>query len=1043
MDLIDNQLNLVKKFVNNNSSSIYYIAASSAMCFGIQELLSDYAVIDLSGDYTPFKPFLNVIADCNPSDKLLDKHVFSIQKETFKSFFENKVVNERHDIPVENETIYEKNRYTQTILSLIKELHKKNILILNAQNIFSDTIEILLALEKVHLKGKFVFCFNSEREESSTYTALDFLEDCHNKKNFLFLQDSIEILHTRYNNSKTALSKPARKGKELYNQVYQDLKNNRIFMAFDQLKYCVNRISKTLFKLSFNEEQKRTIYYELGMGYFTLEQKDEAIMNLSRVLDEKHSDELETAAMYYISKAFYLKKSSDMAKKYSSQMYEKIKDNIDSPYYALGKMMDFQFSKRSDLQETTEKYLTALDQLEKHNYINNYISTGLSIPWDLINHKASLPMINANIEKCYKLAKKIDNQHLVSKACHWKGIMLSHYGKDDEAMKWYNECNAIRTKIGEITPIINIRNGLSYESVNRAEYEEAYNIINDVIKNLYNMSDYSTVIDTLKNTGYALFYARNFDSAYKLFTKIQHYLTMFDMASQTNNSFLPSLTDMLVYKTIIDMDKGDYIHGQTYFSLIYSNVDDITSEDKPLVQFIQAVLYAEQNDFEKAEIAMEMCIENFMEIRSNQSHKIIFCCYEYAHLLKKLGKTKESELYLQKGFNIAKEKNYSYYTKGKNKINLKDYLDGIKTFAPLNIDLAFLDEKAEKELLLTQMHKRIHDYQFLNKIKSSNLKTANFHKYIENALLEIFEYTLADAVAICENNDRKFTTIYKITRDNGYETSENLWKELFKNSKKAENGEFIYNLERKLFFGNISQLNFKMGIIVVPGKRSDLTSEIISTLNLALSTLQSQIIIYKQEENLLFLSSTDQLSLLKNRHALQEHLIIESERIKRHKQRKRQFLNLTIAFIDMDHFKYYNDHFGHSTGDELIKDFAELLRKNCRQVDFIARFGGDEFVVIMDDTSFEEAINLYKRLTDSLKKEKFFIPDIKEYLERPDLEIPKEKYLGFSMGIATNADIEEASDLNMVMSNADKALYYAKEHNRGSYSIWSDIKEKL
>jgi tetratricopeptide (TPR) repeat protein len=218
-------------------------------------------------------------------------------------------------------------------------------------------------------------------------------------------------------------------------------------------------------------------------------------------------------------------------------------------------MLEFQFVKRSDANIAKGKYIEALKQLEAHGFVNNYIATGLTIPWNLINTPDSRPLIEDTIDNCMRMAKKYGNNHLYSTACHWKGIIASHYGERDVAMKWYNDCNKIRTEIGEIGPLMNIRNGLSYESLCRALYKDAYDLVNGVISNIYNLNDYSRIVDCLKNISYALFYARHYDIAHEIFSLLLHFLRLFNMEEQAYNSFLPSRSDILILKTIIDLDR--------------------------------------------------------------------------------------------------------------------------------------------------------------------------------------------------------------------------------------------------------------------------------------------------------------------------------------------------------------------------------------------------------------------------------------------------------------------------------------------------------
>lgn len=1039
MDIFETQIDIVKKFVDNNKSSICYLSATTALTEKITECLSsDFTVIDLLNDFSPFRPFLSILSQKHPSENVLKELSYSVQTESFITFFKNGFACERYDIPVENELVYETNRFIKTICQLTERLNETNYLVINSQVLQNNSLELIKELENYNLKGKFIFCFNAEATDEDTKITSDFFERNSNKRNFLYLRAKID---GPVNNlaGNYAFKEVASRYFKDFDSVFKNLRNNRIFMSNEELQMIADWTVKNMSTLKLTSRKQRELYLELALAYFTCQQYDKAILYFNDVLDSRLKDDLALASLYYLTAIFYYKKSNDFAKHYENQLKELIGSNTSSPYYTLAAMTEFQFYNSYKPEDNAENYQKIMSLLEDAGFINNYISTGLSLPWSLMNNAANKDFVFENIEKCYNLAKQIDNQHLISKACHWKGIILSHNGQQEEAMKWYEDCNRIRTQIGEIVPIMNIRNGLSYESCQRAKYEDAYNLLNDVIKHLYNLSDYTAVIDTLKNTAYALFYARHFAQADAIITKILHYLHIFNLEQRPNNSFLPSVNDMLIFKTIIELNENDYIHARINYTRIIQDPKDITSEDKPLLNLVKAALLLEDGDPDEAFQTIDESIEEFKSIKSDQSHKICFLCYEFAILLNRLGILDESDRYLEMGFTLAKEKNFVHYTKHKEELSVYDYLRDTRDFAPLNIDLLFLDEKAEKEVLLTQLHKRIHDYKFLNRIKATNSKNPNLSQYIKDVSTAIFEFTLAESVSICEYNSNRYETLFTISRHGQEGLDSEKWWNLFNDNESASFSQLVYSQKEKLYFANISQFAYRFGISIIPNADYPVTSDCISALNIAISNIQAQIIIFKQNENLQFLSTTDQLSLLNNRHALQEYLKKESEKIRRYRQRKGAGIQVSIAFIDLDNFKYYNDTFGHSAGDLLITCFARLLKQNCRQIDFIARFGGDEFVIVMSDTSEEETLRVNHRLKENLRTAKYFIPELEKHLETVKLSIPEDKLLNFSMGISTNFDENDFDNLENVMAKADKALYYSKEHRKGEPSVWKDI----
>lgn len=127
--------------------------------------------------------------------------------------------------------------------------------------------------------------------------------------------------------------------------------------------------------------------------------------------------------------------------------------------------------------------------------------------------------------------------------------------------------------------------------------------------------------------------------------------------------------------------------------------------------------------------------------------------------------------------------------------------------------------------------------------------------------------------------------------------------------------------------------------------------------------------------------------------------------------------NLTLSFlmVDIDFFKNYNDTYGHLVGDALLKEVAQILRSNLREIDFLGRFGGEEFAVFLPQTSKEEAIYAAERVRKAIEKEEFSIYD-----ERLRITV--------SIGVS-NFPLNSRKKDGLI-EVADKALYRAKHQGR-------------
>lgn len=148
----------------------------------------------------------------------------------------------------------------------------------------------------------------------------------------------------------------------------------------------------------------------------------------------------------------------------------------------------------------------------------------------------------------------------------------------------------------------------------------------------------------------------------------------------------------------------------------------------------------------------------------------------------------------------------------------------------------------------------------------------------------------------------------------------------------------------------------------------------------------------------------DQLTGAYNRRGLEEHFEREISRAKRSGQ------PLSVALIDVDNFKQLNDRYGHLTGDDVLKYLVELMHRSMRSSDIVARFGGEEFVVLLPDTGINEAIELVQRLQRELTKN--------FYLANQDRLV-----VTFSAGVALWHLGECDTD---VIERADSAMYRAK-----------------
>ncbi len=164
-------------------------------------------------------------------------------------------------------------------------------------------------------------------------------------------------------------------------------------------------------------------------------------------------------------------------------------------------------------------------------------------------------------------------------------------------------------------------------------------------------------------------------------------------------------------------------------------------------------------------------------------------------------------------------------------------------------------------------------------------------------------------------------------------------------------------------------------------------------------------------DSLLLFANEDGLSGLYNHRYFQERLRYEVARSLRYRHA------LSLLFIDLDHFKRFNDEYGHLKGDVLIRDVAEVFKLSCRESDAVARYGGDEFAFILPETNARQARVVAERLRTRFNA---------RHLGSPAPGVIR----GVTLSIGLGSLPRDGRSAEALIAAADHALYQAKHAGR-------------
>lgn len=225
--------------------------------------------------------------------------------------------------------------------------------------------------------------------------------------------------------------------------------------------------------------------------------------------------------------------------------------------------------------------------------------------------------------------------------------------------------------------------------------------------------------------------------------------------------------------------------------------------------------------------------------------------------------------------------------------------------------------------------------------------------------------------------------------------------------------ESFQRLDQKNFFQAKSVLSCPIiindefyGMINIDSDQSNaFTNNDVKTMTYFTSQIGMAIKNHELLQKIVQLSRFDKLTEIFNRSYFEELFLDYTKKTMRYREK------FALVLCDLNHLKKINDSFGHAAGDLALKTFVSLLKSNIRETDYIARIGGDEFIIILHQNDYDQALEKMNALQESINK---------EYILYNNVKIP----LRFSYGIATSPD--ESMIYDILSKIADDRMYENK-----------------
>lgn len=666
--------------------------------------------------------------------------------------------------------------------------------------------------------------------------------------------------------------------------------------------------------------------------------------------------------------------------------------------------------------------------------------------------------------KGIQIAKEIDNIELQLLAWQKSAVVVSASGRFEDIIRYYGKCMEIIEGLDRPWDEIQIYNGIGYSCILNEKYDMANDYFKKALKISLEMENSMMIIEAIYNMAVNGIAMGDYEAVVNYITtdlKAMGILRI-ERIRTCNKS---KLYGMLIFAYI---KLGMFYDAKLYFDKMKTtltpfledeNADcDGWEDDIFLFHLVRGMLYAADRQYGEANESYVQGRFIWNKARSKQEYVYARFIEEEAKIHEVFGEEDKRKMILENGI--------AFCMKNKLQKNAKH----LQCLLENKIPDQDVYESALSESDLQLIIKAISISGLKKELKNRNKMLDFFESWVEvlNQDCESIEELVYDSMNMLQNSFNIDNLLYidvvnenPIIRFKDKNIDFNPVQARFlldymkRNRKKIIVSRFekSFTIHEELI--SVFAKNSIASMIVIPFLKNDTISGIFVTISGRYANFTENVNVFTEEDANAFRTAfrelleainreeikkqlkcssiTDTLTSLNNRQGMKQYF---EEQFKKQEElklqpEKKQF---TILYLDLDNFKYCNDHFGHDVGDAVIVAFSRILENSIGKDDCVVRYGGDEFLVILNNRTEEYGVRIAERILENIKENQGFRLTI-EKVYKNEINIPKNHQISCSVGIASGKT-GSFSGITKILKRADDALYHVKKTTKHDYFVW-------
>jgi diguanylate cyclase (GGDEF)-like protein len=1014
------------------SSFLHFTGKAHQMDYFIdivrEELQLEFIRYDLDNDYIfaiPYPPFLQIIEDnkgiLDPKDLQVDPLV-----PQFAPYLAGEPLDESR-LPFFEAFALEKKGLQKEILQSLCRISADQplyIVICNFQSITEESLSILMDLQRNPEFHGHILIQRNQENRMDGHSTFPYVQDYWDK---IWIEDTVFELPEDSKWVEGAKPQP-----EVY---LKNLPLMRTFLCFEQGEIVIERIQGSRRHLSPEDSG----IVDLSAGVF-LNQKEESKNVENRINLEEAAVRLKKV-LTYLPKTYYAARASlrlcniylelfdyaqafDWAKR-SEDLFKVLHEDT---FLAKTLTLKHMACQRMNENSTWNDYNRALQTFRQRGWSKELLFTLVNCaPVNRLHDNQET--YREYLQEALDISRRIGHLFYESTALHLLGFLATQKEGEQAGLPFFLKSLEIRKKLGDPLPIIRIQNGLAHTFLNQGKLEDSWDFIRSSLIHLRKIKDFPEICLTLLNLTNTYFYGRDFGAALVVVQKVLRIMQVLNM----DNLIFQNIYDVYLLRSYLVYRTGEVQRSKSQFHVVELNIDKLNGNNMPLYWALKGWMAFNDEDIVNMDRYFQDALKWPVQDRGIKNRLKYFLLYEWASATLSLLGFKEARSILNKTQDDDREiANDSVFRAwGKTALESKTDPLGIN-FDRTAIDVEEFVTLAQQEKTLNGFQESLRDIRFLNHCMELKSPFKELDTWVQN-VLELVRIHYPGSYPYLSTWQKGYYDLWQ-NEESNLEIDLNWLQTNFDGSF-----DYLGKFPQQLGNGDWGQL-LAIGMNISKEKKGcfglalpknmylqEKDKNIIKVLS---EHLVSQIKIFDQRRTLERMANTDSLTKAPNRKALIDRLTDELYRWRRYGSIKGKFC---LAIMDLDNFKGFNDVYGHLIGDIILQQFVQFVPRLLRDSDFFGRLGGDEFIILLPETSEPEAQMAMKRILEKLAKENSFTDFWKEHVTKDLMDMPS---LGCSIGLLDFAKLNQIPDkVDVLIELADHALYEAKKEGKNQVHI--------